>query len=141
MIIAIIILSVLFVASLAIIFWLYQVLKNTFSITEDMMDMIENKVPRSLRTAYDGKYYPATAIVKMEFGSPHEMVITDFSLYDSKKIVGFTIYTTDSIKKFYSLNPEELEEEDIEILTQPVMLKNVVVYAPAEGLWTWKSAE
>lgn len=141
MVIVIIILSVCLIATVAFIFWLLQVLKNTFEITENIIDMAENKMPQSLRTAYDGKYYPATVIAKMEFESPQEMTITDFSLYDTKKIVGFTIYTTDSMEKYYGEIIKDLDEEECEILKDPVIFKNVVVYAPKEGMWTWKSAE
>lgn len=141
MIFAVIILSVLLVAALAFIFWLLQVLKNTYDIVENMMDVIENKVPRKMRKAYDGKYYPATVIARMEFGAPQEATITDFSLYEEKKIVGFTIYTTDSAEKYYGEMVEDFDAEELALLNQPVIFKNVVVYAPQEGLWTWKSAE
>ena len=141
MIVAIIILSTLLLAALAFIFWLCQVLKNTFEIAENMMDMVENKIPRSLRTAYDGKYYPATVIAKMEFEAPQEMTITDFSLYESKKIVGFTIYTVDSMEKYYGNIMKDLDDIELELLSKPAIFKNVIVYAPKEGMWTWKSAE
>lgn len=141
MVVAIIILSSLLVAATAFIFWLLKVLKNTLEIAENMMDLIENKRPRSFRTAYDGKYYPATAIVKMEFDAPHTMTITDFSMYESKKIVGFTIYTTESMEKYYGSIMEELDEDELELLAKPVLFENVLVYAPKEGMWSWKSVE
>ena len=134
------ILAVLLAAALAFIFWLLKVLKNTFNIVENMMDIIENKVPRNLRQAYDGKYYPATVIARMEFGAAQEATITDFSLYDTKKIVGFTIYTVDTAEKYYGELVQEFDAEELALLKQPVIFKNVVVYAPQEGLWTWKSA-
>lgn len=141
MIAAIIILSILLVAAGAFIFWLLKVLKNTLEIAENAMDMAANKIPRKLATAYDGKYYPATVIAQMQFDAESEMTITDFSMYEEKKIVGFTVYTKESMEKYYGPIISELDEEELAMLKQPTIFKNVVVYAPEEGMWTWKSAE
>ena len=108
--IAIIILSALLLAAVAIIFCLSKVLKNTLEVVEGLIDLSENRTPRKLKTAYDGKYYPATVIARMEFDAPAEMTITDFSMYDDKHLVGFTIYTTDSASKYYGEALEELTE-------------------------------
>lgn len=139
--IAIIILSALLLAAVAIIFCLSKVLKNTLEVVEGLIDLSENRTPRKLKTAYDGKYYPATVIARMEFNAPAEMTITDFSMYDDKHLVGFTIYTTDSVSKYYGEALEELTEDEIELLEKPVIFKNVEVYAPMEGMWTWRQRE
>lgn len=141
MIIAIVILACCLVAALAFIFWLSQILKNTFTITADLTDIIANKAPRSLQTAYDGQYYPATVIATVHFNSDQDMTITDFSLYETKKIVGFSIFTPQSLNEYYKCDIESLGEEAIAEAMKPVIFKNVVVYAPKEGMWTWKSAE
>lgn len=60
MIVAIIILSILLVGATAFIFWLFEVLKNTFEIVESTLDMAVGKTPRRIKEAYDRKYYPAT---------------------------------------------------------------------------------
>lgn len=143
MIAAIIVLGLLVVAETLFIFWLLGVLKNTFSIVEDMSDFAQGRTPRSFKEAYDGKYYPATVIAQLKFNSPEEMSITDFSLYESKKIIGFTIYTTESIRDYYGAAVDELSDEELELIfeNKPAIFKNSVVYAPREGIWTWKSAD
>lgn len=137
MVIAIIILSILLVGALAFIFWLLQVLKNTYEIVENAMDMALGKMPCNYKKAYDGKYYPATVISQIKFNCDSEMVITDFSMYEDKKIVGFTIYTKESMQEYIgaAADDEILEE----IIGTPTIFKNVIVYAPVEGMWTWKS--
>ena len=92
MIIAIIVLSILLVGATAFIFWLLKVLKNTFEIIESSLDMAAGKTPQKFRTAYDEKYYPATVITQVKFGCDSEMMVTDFSMYEDKKIVGFIIW-------------------------------------------------
>ena len=142
MIIAIIILSVLLAGAVAFIFWLLQVLKNTYEIVENAMDMALGKTPRNYKEAYDGKYYPATVISQVKFDCDSEMVITDFSLYESKKIVGFTLCTKESPKEYAGVAAEDIDEEILEeAFCTPSIFKNVIVYAPMEGMWTWKSAE
>jgi hypothetical protein len=139
MVIAIIILSILLVGALAFIFWLLQVLKNTYEIVENVMDMTLDKMPCNYKKAYDGKYYPATVISQIKFNCDSEMVITDFSMYEDKKIVGFTIYTKESMQEYMGDDiPDEVLEE---VIGTPAIFKNVIVYAPVEGMWTWKSQE
>lgn len=137
MVAAIYVLSALLIAAVAFIFWLCQVLKNTFGVTESLIDLLKNKTPRKLKEAYDGVYYPATVIAQIEFNAQSEMVITDFSLYDEKQIVGFTIYTPESIEQYYGVNVIDSVTEDF--LHKPTVFKDVLVYAPQEGVWTWKS--
>lgn len=142
MVIAIIVLSILLAGALAFIFWLLQVLKNTYEIVENAMDMALGKTPRDYKKAYDGKYYPATVILQIKFNCDSEMVITDFSMYEDKKIVGFTIYTKESMQEYIGAAADDIPDEILEeVIGTPTILKNVIVYAPMEGMWTWKSQE
>lgn len=142
MAIVIAILAVLLLGAAAFIFWLMQVLKNTFSITENLIDMAQGKSPRAMKEAYDGKYYPATVLAQVKFDQPHEGKVVDWSLYEDKKIIGFIMLTTDKIEDYYGKDfIEMLEEEDLEELTKPVIIKNALVYAVREGDWFWKSTQ
>ena len=141
MIIALVILSCIVIAETAFIFWLSKVLKNTFEITQNTMDILMNKPPRNLQEAYDGKYYPATVFATIQFNANQEMTITDFSRYEDKKIVGFIIYTPKSMDEWYGYDLSELSDEAKEKLAQPAIFKNAIVFAPKEGMWTWKSSE
>lgn len=138
--IVIAILAVLLLGAAAFIFWLLGVLKNTFSITENLIDMAQGKAPRAMREAYDGKYYPATVIAQVKFDQPHEGKVVDWSLYEDKKIVGFIMLTTDKIEDYYGKEfIEMLDEEDLEELLKPVIIRNAQVYAVREDDWLWKS--
>lgn len=141
MVTIVIILSICVVAALAFIFWLLWVLKNTFDITENVLDLAMEKIPRNLNTAYDGKYYPATVIASIKYNCEEESVITDFSLYETKQIVGFTICTPQSISDYYGPLAFDLDDEELQFLEEPTIFTNVVVYAPREGIWTWKPAQ
>ena len=142
MAVVIVILAVLLLGAAAFIFWLLKVLKNTFSITENLIDMAQGKSPRAMKEAYDGKYYPATVIAQVKFDQPHEGKIVDWSLYEEKKIVGFIMMTTDKVEDYYGKEfIEMLDEEDLEELTSPVIIKNALVYAVREDDWFWKSAQ
>lgn len=142
MIVAIVILGILLLGAVAFIFWLLQVLKNTFDTVEQAMDMAQGKTPQKFKTAYDGKYYPATVISQVKFDCDEEMVVTDFSMYEDKKIVGFTIYTKETIREYIGAAADDLDDELLEeTFATPTIFKDVVVYAPVEGMWTWKSQE
>ena len=142
MIAAIVILSILLLGAIAFIFWLLQVLKNTCEIVEQAIDMAQGKTPQKYKTAYDGKYYPATVISQVKFDCEEEMLITDFSMYEEKKIVGFTVCTKKTIREYIGAAADDLPDELLEeIFGTPTIFKNVVVYAPMEGMWTWKSQE
>lgn len=142
MTVVIVILAVLLLGAAAFIFWLLKVLKNTFSITENLMDMAQGKSPRAMKETYDGKYYPATVIAQVKFDQPHEGKVVDWSLYEEKKIVGFIMMTTDKVEDYYGKEfIEMLNEEDLEELTSPVIIKNALVYAVKEDDWFWKSAQ
>ena len=142
MAVVIVILAVLLLGAAAFIFWLLKVLKNTFSITENLIDMAQGKSPRAMKEAYDGKYYPATVISQVKFGCDSEMMVTDFSMYEEKKIVGFTICTKETMREYIGVQGNDIPDEILEeTLGKPTILKNVIVYAPWEGMWTWKSQE
>ena len=143
MVAAIIILGALLLAETLFIFWLLKVLKNTLEITTDAMDLVHGRTPKKIKEAYDGKYYPATVIATTVFGSPQEMTVTDFSRYEDLKIVGFTICTTKSIREYYEAEHDDISDEELEEIfnNKPVVFNNVLVYAPWEGMWTWKSAD
>lgn len=142
MAVVIVILAVLLLGAAAFIFWLLKVLKNTFSITENLIDMAQGKSPRAMKEAYDGKYYPATVIAQVKFDQPHEGKVVDWSLYEEKKIVGFIMMTTDKVEDYYGKEfIEMLDEEDLEELTSPVIIKNALVYAVREDDWFWKSVQ
>lgn len=145
MIIAIIILATLLAAAAVIIFCLGKVLKNTFDMTTGLMDLIENKQPRTLRKAYNDKYYPATIIAQVKFNSEWEGTVTDFSMYETHKIVGITVMTKESVNDYYGEEViaalEEIGDEAVEALHEPMIMKNKLVYEVAEGVWAWKSAE
>ena len=136
------ILAVLLLGAAAFIFWLLGVLKNTFHITENLVDMVQGKSPRATKEAYDGKYYPATVIAQVKFGQPSEGKVVDWSLYEEKKIIGFFMLTTDKPEDYYGKEfIENLEEEELEELLKPVIIKNALVYAVREDDWFWKSVE
>ena len=142
MIVAIVILSLLLVGAAAFIFWLLQVLKNTFGIVEQAMDMAQGKTPQKYKKAYDGKYYPATVISQVKFSCDEEMLITDFSMYEEKKIVGFTVCTKETIREYIGAAADDLPDDLLEeTFATPTIFKNVLVYAPMEGMWTWKPQE
>lgn len=134
MVAAIIILSLLVLAETLFIFWLFEVLKNTFEIVQDLSDMANGKIPKGYKKAYDGKYYPATVVATIQFESPQRMTVTDFSMYESKKIVGFTIYTSETMKEYFGEDADDGEK------SKTAIFKDVIVYSPIEGVWTWKQS-
>lgn len=152
MIIVIIILSILLAAAIGIIFWHYRVLKNTSKILDfEGLDISFSSIPMnrfSPQTAYDGKYYPATVILTTKYGQPQEGIITDFSMYEEKNIIGFTALIKDTfenhVKQMLKICnvPDDVPIEMIEeAMNIPTVMKNVVVYSPIEGVWTWKSQD
>lgn len=155
----IIVLSVLLAVAAAIIFCLCRVLKNTYLNIYPVENMVERK-SFSIKKAYNGIYYPAHILAQIEFGSPQEMKIVDFSMYNKYKVVGITVYTTDALEDYYGDVVTELEELNkdltdeldkdlidelikdlIDELTKPVLLKNKIIFEIEEGNWTWKSPD
>lgn len=142
MIVAIVILSILLAGAATFIFLLFKMLKNTFDIIETSLDMASGKPSTKFEEAYDGKYYPATVISQVKFNSDSKMIITDFSMYEEKKIVGFTIYTKESEREYIGAQGDDIPSEVLEdAFGTPIIFKDVVVYASWEGMWTWKSAD
>ena len=142
----VVLLVVLLCATVAFIFYQSKVLKNIRNIIYEIVDKTEKLVTiknMNLEVAYDGKYYPAAVISKVVFGASADMTITDFSMYDKHKVVGFTVYTTDKLEECYM--PENWDEETKEELRQsllmPAIHKNCIVYSPREGCWRWKFQE
>ena len=140
-----IILGVLLAVAAAIIFCLVKVLKNTFLMTEGLLDIIDGKQPGALKKAYNGVYYPATIIAQIKYNSEWEGQITDFSLYDKYKIVGLTIMTKESAAEYFGSEMmgafEEIGEAALAQIYEPVIMKNKLVFEIAEGVWSWKSAQ
>ena len=138
--IAIIILSILLTLAAGVIFCLIKVLKM-------LPEMILSK-ELGPQEAYDGKYYPATVLVQLVHGSEEEKTVTDFSMYESKGIVAFTLYFKENLKSYIKRTGciELTEEEEMlsdnelnELFSyKPTMYKNAVVYAIGEGMWTYK---
>lgn len=123
----IIILATLLAAATAFIFWLLKVLKNTLNMTDGLVQLLDGKTPKQLRTAYNNKYYPATAVVQVKYGSNSE-----------GKIVGFTIFTKDQPQDYYGEIYNTLTEDEADELLEPILIKNVLVYEVQEGDWLWK---
>ena len=99
--IIIVILAVLLFGATAFIFWLLKVLKNTFCVTGNLVNLLQDKSPCAMKEAYDGKYYPATVIAQVKFNQSNEGKIVDWSLYEEKKIIGFFMLTTDKPEDYY----------------------------------------
>ena len=124
---------------------LLKMLKNTFSITETLVDLTVGKSAHDKNykgnrcIAYNGKYYPATVIVTMMYESPQECIITDLSQYDEKGAAAFTVMTKQKFSEACS-NYEDLSEEMIEELKTPVIMYNMLIYEVEEGEWMWKEA-
>ena len=135
MLIALIIVSVLLVAASAIIFYLWQVLKNNFEVTNEIITAYNY----ATKTAHDGKYYPATIIAKTEYGQPQAQTIVDWSLYESRQIVVFVLHLTETIEECFDKKfLESLDEEQRKIVEQSTIIRKAIVYAPKEGEWLWK---
>ena len=137
-IIIIIILATLLAAATAFIFWLLKVLKNTLDMSDGLVQLLDGKTPKQLRTAYNNKYYPATVIAKVEYNQTWEGRVVDLSLYDKYKIAGFIIYTKESPQDYYGPEYNKLSEDEIEYLLEPIIIKNVLIYEIQEGDWMWK---
>lgn len=142
MITAIIVLSVLLAGCAAFIFWLLRMLKNTFLITETLVEMVDQKpngkTGRKGDAAYNGIYYPCHLIIQTEYEADYEGTITDFSRYEENKVVYFRVMTKDTPERYWKRYNEMSEEERAEIL-EPGFIPNAQVYEIREGVWIWKS--
>jgi hypothetical protein len=85
-------------------------------------------------TAYDGQYYPGSVIATFKYGCEEDMIITDFSQYEEKKLIGITSLSKDPYpeEEFASLDITREEAE------RPHLYPNVTVFQPREGFWKWK---
>ena len=139
MIILAIILGIVVVFETAYIFFMSKVLKNTFKrLMEDMTIEIKKC---DLEVAYNGKYYPANVLAQTVFGSECEMVVADFSRYESHGIVGFSLHVPETKEEYYRDYKGILSEEEYNIVTSnniPAIFPDAQVYEIEEGTWTWK---
>ena len=139
MIVLVIILGIVVVLETAYIFLISKVLKNTFNRLVDAR--MENKSKCNPEVAYNGKYYPANVLAQTVFGADCEMVVADFSMYDSNGIVGFSLYVPETKEEYYKEYKGILSEEEYNIVTSnniPAIFPNAQVYEIEEGTWTWK---
>lgn len=148
MIIALIIVSVLFLSSLGIIFLLWKVLKNTFNNLEKLNDIVKDMLniqaeEYEIETAYNDKYYFCDLLLlSVEFEAPHTEISADFSLYDSKKIGGLRIKTKESFEDYFGEDRyEEMQSHFNDIKNNNecnIIVPKAVLYEPIEGVWSWK---
>ena len=147
--IVIIFLSILLALAAGVIFCLVEVLKmlQETKILKLLQETIflQELVPQE---AYDGKYYPATVLTQLVYGSEEDKIITDFSMYESNGIVAFTFYNKENLKSYIKktrcieLTEEEkmLSDDELNELFsyKPIVYKDAIVYATNEGEWTYK---
>lgn len=124
------VLAVLLALSLAFIFLLWRVLKNTYFAMKGLQIAEELKSD----IAYDGKYYPGSVIATFKYDCEEEMVIADFSQYEEKKLIGITVTSTDPYPEAEFL-PLGITRDEAE---RPHLHRNVTVFQPREGFWKWK---
>ena len=119
MVVALVIVSILLIGSLALNFLLIRVLKNT------------------LKEIIAVKYYPGAVLLTLRHECENEMIITDFSRYDDLGIIGITCCLSDKYpsEEFERLG---LRRDEVE---RPQYIPNAVVYSPREGFWKWKSQD
>lgn len=133
------IVSVILLLSLAFNLILWKVLKNTFHTLIEAETMLKSDFCEGI--AYDDNYYYCKLLMMtIEFEQPHTQMIADFSLYDEKQVIGLSIKTKHTMKHYFSKMPEAYitQKEAFGDKEAHVMIPSAVVYAPAEGVWTWK---
>lgn len=154
MIVAIIILSILAIIEAGIIFLLWKVFFRTFGNLEnvlgavqgysEMFDDLADLANIKYEKAYDGKYYPCTLFMSINFENPHTEIIADFSLYEKKKIIGLNIKTEDSLDDYIEKNEMLAAYKGTEVEENKechMVIPKAIVYSPMEGVWTWKYME
>lgn len=150
--VAIAILVVLLIIETAIIFLMWKVLKSTFNNLEnilnlsneysDMVSDFQSILNIQNEVAYDGKYYPCVLFMSIEFNHPHTEMIADFSLYDSKKIIGLLIKSTSSLDDFIKDNPLLAMYKDTDFEKEcHIIVPKAFVYSPMKGVWSWRPME
>ena len=113
--------------ALGFIFLFYKVLKNT-----------RRNFWFDPHIAYDGKYYKANVIAQLKFDAQNTMTIADLSQYDEKGIAMFTLYLPESAEEYCRCIYGECTKANLKEVQTPRLIKNAIVYAPEEGVWTWK---
>ena len=134
-----IILGIVVVLETAYIFLISKVLKNTFNRLVDAR--MENKSKFNPEVAYNGEYYTANVLAQTVFGAECEMVVADFSRYESHGIVGFSLHVPETKEEYYRNYKGVLSEEEFALVTStniPAIFPNTQVYEIEEGTWTWK---
>ena len=135
MIVLAIILGIVVVFETAYIFLISKVLKNTFNRLVDAQSKFNPEV------AYNGEYYTANVLAQTVFGAECEMVVADFSRYESHGLVGFSLYVPETKEEYYRDYKGILSEEEFKFVTSnnvPAIFPNAQVYEVEEGTWTWK---
>lgn len=123
MVIAIIILSAVCGVLLLALFLALRALSHAVDILETSKNIAQE-------TSYDGVEYPCTLITFRKFLAEYDGIITDFSLYESERIIAMTTYYT---------RPANEEEELLG--DAPLILQNAIVYQPMEGVFSFKLKE
>lgn len=137
MIILLGIVSVLLIASLAFNFFFIRFLKNTYEKLTKAQELILTLDCVHNEKAYDDKYYPCTLITQLKYDCEDEIVVTDFSRYETDKVVGIFVCSKEPYpeEEFAELG---FERDEVE---QPQILPKMIVYSPREGFWKWKSQD
>ena len=151
--VAIGILATLLVVAAAIIFLLAKVFFSTLGKFEEILNLSDSIMNKEnfeglrnyeMEKAYDGKYYPCkTLFLKIKFEQEDPIFVADFSLYDSQQCAGLEIYTDNTLDYYVQHSKEWAEYKEIhegqEIeKTAILILRNVILYSPMEGVWAWK---
>lgn len=146
------ILVTLLVIAAAIIFFLVKVFFSTLEKLEEVLDfndiLLTEEDLEGLRNyekgkAYDDKYYPCKMLLlNIKFEQKHPTIIADFSMYDSHQIAGLVIHTSETLET-YAKNSKDWEEYRQNLEGQGedeanLILPQVTMYSPIEGVWTWK---
>lgn len=147
MIVITILLGLMLLGSGLFIFYLMQVLKNTYKASKNVIEMSEGLDRLNKGESYDGKYYPGTVISNILFGQNTDGMMTDFSAYETNKIIRVIILCKETVEEHIENNSRFEEVSDLPIdmvaaqLNKPTVYENVIVYSPMEGFWTWKPQE
>lgn len=147
--VAIAILVILLIIETAIIFLMWKItfgnLKNILNMSNEYSDMVsefQSILNMQNEVAYDGKYYPCVLFMSIEFNCLHTEMIADFSLYDSKKVIGLLIKSTNSLDDFIEDNPLLARYKDTDFEKEcHIIVPKAFVYSPMKGVWSWKLME
>lgn len=134
MVTALIIICILLLGSVALNFIFVKMLKNTLEKLAILYDYNEIQENVKMGKAYNDKYYPGHVIAHMKYDCDEELVIADFSMYETHKIIGITLCDKSPYpdEEFLKLG---LTREQVE---RPQFHPDVVVFQPMEGMWSWK---